>query len=468
MWAYLKKRALHKVLLLLLVDICLIALAIYCGYMIKFSLKTLHFSFDIAFKRANFFLFVSIFSHVIFLYAYGLYAVVRPNTPIRVFLSICFTIATSTGVLMLLQFFAPGYWVGRVVLIIQIPFAILLLTIWRTLFYQSSISLVQRKRLALIGSSSLIGGFLGDAAGHLGHHYHLHGACITHGSVPNPLSDYGNIEFYATVEELLKDPQVDVIAFQSQDPQLEDSDVQAILHGTCEGLEVSDLTTLYKGMTGKVPLRFIDSQWLLSYAGIQGGPGQFYLKVKRLIDLLIASTGFLLALPLMLVTALLIKMDSRGAILFRQERLGRHRRYFQCLKFRPMVEQAEKATGPVWSTPGDPRVTAIGVWLRKTRLDELPQLFNVIRGDMSLIGPRPIRAFFADQLAERIPRYELRFALRPGLTGWAQVNHPYADSEDAQLEKFEYELFYIQNASLVIDCVILITTLRTIFSRKGR
>jgi lipopolysaccharide/colanic/teichoic acid biosynthesis glycosyltransferase len=269
------------------------------------------------------------------------------------------------------------------------------------------------------------------------------------------------------VGELLEDPGAEAVAFQFMDPGLVESDARALLHRSCEGLEVSDLTTLYKSLSGRVPLPYVDERWLLSYLGIQGGPSPFYLKVKRLIDVAVAATGLLFTLPLMGIIGVAIKANTRGPVLFRQERLGQYRRPFQCLKFRTMMEQAERETGPVWSSPEDPRITRVGRWLRKLRLDELPQLLNVIRGDMSLIGPRPIRAHFADQLAQRIPLYELRFALKPGLTGWAQVNHPYADSEEAQREKFEYELFYIQNASLFLDGMILLMTVRTMFERGG-
>jgi lipopolysaccharide/colanic/teichoic acid biosynthesis glycosyltransferase len=252
------------------------------------------------------------------------------------------------------------------------------------------------------------------------------------------------------------------------DPRLSEADTQALLHRSCEGLEMSDLTTLYKGMTGKVPLPYVSERWLLSYLGIQGGPSPFYLQVKRLMDVAVGLAGMLIFLPLMLCIGVWIRLDSRGPALFRQERLGQYRRGFQCLKFRTMVERAEQQTGPVWSAPDDPRITRAGRWLRRLRLDELPQLINVVRGDMSLIGPRPIRAHFADQLARRVALYELRFALRPGLTGWAQVNHPYADSQASQTEKFEYELFYIQNASVFLDCMILMMTIRTVFTRKGQ
>jgi exopolysaccharide biosynthesis polyprenyl glycosylphosphotransferase len=270
------------------------------------------------------------------------------------------------------------------------------------------------------------------------------------------------------VSDLLGDPRLEAIAFQFPNPALSEADVHSLLHRGCQGLEVSDIVTLYKATTGKVPLSYLDHRWLLSHMGIQGGASPFYLKVKRVMDFAVGALGLALTSPLMALIALLIQLDSKGPVLFRQERLGRYRRGFQCLKFRTMVDQAEEETGPVWSSLEDPRLTSVGRWLRRLRLDELPQLINVLRGDMSLIGPRPIRAHFADQLSERIPLYELRFSLRPGLTGWAQVNQGYANTESSQVEKFEYDLFYIQNVSMLIDSMILIKTFRTLFEHKGQ
>lgn len=467
MWGYLRNRSAHKVVLLVLVDACLIAAALYCAYTLKFSLRTMRFSLDLAFQRANLFFFYAIFSHVSFLYVYGLYSVARPYTQVRLFAYVVFALVTSTAMLMVLQFFVPGYWMGRVVLAVHLPISVAAIFLWRGVFYGSPLSSVQIKRLALMGSGSMIGGFINDAGPLLCFRYRIHGVCVTDGSLPNPPTVPDGVVLYETPEELMADARVEAIAFQSPDPALTLADSQALLHRSCEGVEVSDLVTLYKGLTGKVPLRYMDQSWLLAYAGIQGGPNPFYLKVKRLLDLCLASAGLLLSLPMMAVIAVLIRLETPGPIFFRQERLGQYRRPFLCLKFRTMVQEAEEDTGPVWSSREDPRVTKVGGKLRRLRLDELPQLINVILGEMSLIGPRPIRAHFANRLAGRIALYELRFALRPGLSGWAQVNHPYADTEESQLEKFEYELFYIQNVSFFLDCVILVKTVRTMLQRKG-
>ncbi len=369
---------------------------------------------------------------------------------------------------MALQFFVPGYWIGRVVLTVQVPLCVAALYVWRTLFYKSRLSWINRKRLALIGSSQLLSEFLKKAVPALSFRYAVQGVLPTSDAGRLGCSEGKNLHVYKDVKELLEDKMVEALAFQFMDPGLTREDLRALLHKSCEGIEISDLITLYKSVTGKVPITYVDEGWLVSHLGIQGGPSPYYLKAKRLLDVSISALALVFLLPLMGLIALIIRLDSPGPVLFRQERLGRFRRPFRCLKFRTMVAEAETITGPVWSSPCDPRITRIGRWLRRLRLDELPQFINVLKGDMSLIGPRPIRAHFADQLAYEIPLYELRFALRPGLTGWAQVNHAYADSRESQIEKFEYDLFYIQNASLVLDIMILVMTLRTVFLRKGQ
>ena len=171
--------------------------------------------------------------------------------------------------------------------------------------------------------------------------------------------------------------------------------------------------------------------------------------------------------PLMILTAIAVRLDSPGPILFRQERVGRDGRAFTLLKFRSMTANAEQTTGPVWSSQDDPRITTAGRFMRKTRLDELPQLFNVLAGSMSLVGPRPERQHFIDDLGEQIPYYNQRHIVKPGLTGWAQINYPYGNTLEDALHKLQYDLFYIKNQSLLFDLSILFNTIRTVVLRQG-
>jgi exopolysaccharide biosynthesis polyprenyl glycosylphosphotransferase len=188
---------------------------------------------------------------------------------------------------------------------------------------------------------------------------------------------------------------------------------------------------------------------------------------KRVIDIVVSATGLVLSAPLALLTSIAIKLDSRGPVLYRQERVGQYERPFVLYKFRSMLADAEAETGPVWATVNDPRVTRVGKIIRTLRIDEIPQMVNVLKGEMSFVGPRPERAYFVDQLKEKIPYYSLRFSVKPGITGWAQILHEYADSEEDAIEKLQYDLYYVKNVSPIFDLQIIIETFKVILFGRG-
>jgi exopolysaccharide biosynthesis polyprenyl glycosylphosphotransferase len=186
-----------------------------------------------------------------------------------------------------------------------------------------------------------------------------------------------------------------------------------------------------------------------------------------MLDLSLSMIGFLISAPLMAITALAIKVDSIGPVLYDQERVGENGRVFTVYKFRSMRTDAEDAGQPIWARDGDDRVTRVGRVIRATRLDELPQLWNVMRGDMSFVGPRPERPFFVEQLAREIPFYVQRHAVRPGITGWAQVKYQYGSSIEDAMEKLRYDLYYIKHMSIFFDLTIVLDTVKVILFGKG-
>ena len=226
------------------------------------------------------------------------------------------------------------------------------------------------------------------------------------------------------------------------------------------GVEILDYTALHEDLAQEIPLDHIDDEWLMNAA--MNSSVIHIRKIKRVMDMAVALAGLLLLAPVSIVAALLIRMDSPGPVLFRQRRSGLESLPYTLFKFRTMRQDAEAVSGAVWADKYDSRVTRIGKFLRKWRIDEIPQLINVLRGEMSLVGPRPERPEFIDTLAEAIPFYKERLLVSPGITGWAQVKYPYAASIDASRRKLQYDLYYIKHMSLCLDCLILLRTFRTI------
>jgi sugar transferase (PEP-CTERM system associated) len=240
--------------------------------------------------------------------------------------------------------------------------------------------------------------------------------------------------------------------------------VQDLLECRLRGIAVEDWSTFYEKQTGKVLVANLRPSWLIFSDGFVKGP--LTTAVKRGVDLLLASVGLALTLPLMALVAVVIKLDSRGPVLFRQARVGQHGRVFVLNKFRSMAADAENGEA-VWATQNDPRITRVGRWLRRVRLDELPQFFNVLVGDMSFIGPRPERPQFVRMLQRQLPFYMERHSVKPGITGWAQVKHQYAASVEDSLEKLQYDLYYVKNVSPLLDMLILLSTIQVVLFARG-
>jgi exopolysaccharide biosynthesis polyprenyl glycosylphosphotransferase len=230
-------------------------------------------------------------------------------------------------------------------------------------------------------------------------------------------------------------------------------------------LEVIEGSTFYEMLTGKLLVTKINPSWLIFSEGFR--KSRIVTFIKRLEDLLISTIMLILLSPLLLLTCILIKLDSKGPILFSQDRVGQNKKEYMVYKFRSMVEDAEKDTGPVWAQTDDDRVTRVGKVIRKCRIDELPQLWNVFSGNMSMVGPRPERKYFTEDLETQIPYYSERFKVKPGVTGWAQVSYDYGSTVEDAIEKLNYDLFYIKNLSITLDLVIILRTVKTVLFVKG-
>jgi sugar transferase (PEP-CTERM system associated) len=231
------------------------------------------------------------------------------------------------------------------------------------------------------------------------------------------------------------------------------------------GIEIIEGVSFYEMLTGKFIVNQINPSWLIFSKGFQKSFARRF--VKRIMDFLLSVVMLVLLLPIIIATAILIKIDSRGPVIFSQERLGKNKKVYKIYKFRSMVADAEKQSGPIWAEDNDRRITRVGRVIRQWRVDEIPQLWNVLKGDMSFVGPRPEREFFVSKLEDIIPYFRERFSVKPGITGWAQVCYRYGSSVEDAIEKLNYDLFYIKNMSILMDLMIIMRTVKIVLFGKG-
>jgi sugar transferase (PEP-CTERM system associated) len=242
--------------------------------------------------------------------------------------------------------------------------------------------------------------------------------------------------------------------------------VARLLEMRLSGIRVEDVLSTYEVAFERISTRVLRPSQLI-FSSTELGPNPKRVALQSIYSMAAAVIATLIASPVMLCVAVLIKLTSRGPALFRQQRVGKNDRLFTLYKFRSMVKDAEAHSGAVWAKRDDPRITPVGRWLRKLRLDELPQLFNVLRGEMSIVGPRPERPEFVTELEKRIPYYRHRHCIKPGITGWAQINHKYGDTMEDTVVKLEYDLYYIKNLAPALDAVIMLRTAKVMLLSRG-
>ncbi|MFP5409356.1 MAG: TIGR03013 family XrtA/PEP-CTERM system glycosyltransferase [Gammaproteobacteria bacterium] len=241
--------------------------------------------------------------------------------------------------------------------------------------------------------------------------------------------------------------------------------VQELLDCKLRGIRITELSSFFERENGHLQIDSMNASWMILAEGFH--QGILRDTIKRLFDLVVSAAMLALTLPIMLFAALLIKLESPGPVLYRQERVGQGGRNFTILKFRSMCVDAEKDGKPRWAGQNDSRVTLTGRIIRRTRIDELPQIFNVFFGDMSFVGPRPERPYFVQDLTQKIPYYGVRHTVKPGITGWAQVRYPYGATDEDAMHKLQYDLYYVKNHSLFLDLMILFQTAQVVVWGKG-
>ena len=370
-------------------------------------------------------------------------------------------------VALALAFYAfPQLVLGRGISLIALPLALGLMVGWRVSIHWLLGHPDFGEKILIVGSGNLavevaremldrpdagyrIAGFVGTDPELLGK------------SLINPRV----IGLTSELDEVVRREGIDriIVAMGERRGQLPTAELlQLSLAGT---VNIEEGASFYERVTGRVSLNMIRPSWLIFTS--RGRQARISGIARNTVHRIVALIGALCSLPIAIVTAVLIKLDSRGPVLYKQERVGKNGGSFTVMKFRSMRTDAEKA-GPVWASLDDDRTTRVGKIIRKLRIDEIPQFWNILRGDMDFVGPRPERPHFVAQLAEEIPYYEQRHLIAPGLTGWAQIKYPYGASIEDARQKLQYDLYYIKNQSLMLDAIILFETVKIILFGRGR
>jgi len=383
----------------------------------------------------------------------------------ELFIRILQALGAASLVLALLYYWFPSLIIGRGVFLIAAAVVVTLVGGWRFAFEWTVGRVGPTERLLIVGTGAAAVTLAAEVDARqkeLG--VHIVGFVDVEGA--RPASDehpevIGGIDDIPTI---VSDARVDRVVVSLADARGR-LPMDRLLDMKLSGVRFAHLASVYEEYTGKIAVENLRPSWLIFSEGFRASRAT--LIGKRAGDIAVAVVGLIVCAPVMALVAVAVRLSSPGPSLYHQRRVGQHGRIFTVHKFRSMRQDAEAATGAVWASANDDRVTPVGRFLRKTRLDELPQFWNVLRGDMSLVGPRPERPEFVEDLTRQIPFYRQRHVVKPGLTGWAQVCYQYGASVGDALEKLQYELYYIKNMSLSLDLFILFKTVQTVVLKRG-
>jgi sugar transferase (PEP-CTERM system associated) len=409
---------------------------------------------------------------VICLHYFDLYETFTLSNRREVLIGLVQALGTVYCASVLLYYFYPPLQLGRGIFVIGLVFAAILLLVWRGLFLKLNSVSKFAERVLIFGDGPLAEILESelDSRPELG-------LRVVGRILPTP--DNNNRMMFPASEEagdLLGSSALEdlservkhiratriIVAMGDRRGKLP---VDVLLSLKCRGLKVQDGVDVYEAVTGKLPTDSIRLGWLLFTPGCHSS--RVHKAYKRAASIVVSIIGLVLTLPLLPFIILAIKLTSKGPVFYRQKRVGCDGVVFNCYKFRTMRADAEADTGATWATDDDPRITRVGKLMRMSRLDEIPQLWNVLKGDMSFVGPRPERPEFTALLSAKIPHYQLRHTVRPGITGWAQIRYRYANSLEDAREKLQYDLFYIKNMSLGLDLLVFFETIKVILFSQG-
>ena len=450
-----------RLLLILIGDILIVPFSYVAGYYLRFGTLS-----SFREKFALWFIPLIIISYLAIFHFFDLYRLKKHYFTINSFAKISLSVAVAAVFVSFLNYVIFLFPIGRGILAIANIILLFSAFVWRGLCYQLFKYLIKPMRLIIVGAGKA-GQEIAQIIEQAGDDFEVVGFIDDDKNKIEKYAPEKKIEILGTSDQLLifaekhRINQI-VVAFGKKDnPQL----TKDILSARLRGIEVIDMPNMYQALKKRIPINYVDENWFLIEKGFEHSTSILVIKVKRLIDIIVSSIILLISLPLWSIIALFIKINSRGPSFYVQKRVGKNESLFSLYKFRSMIDKAEEDEA-VWADENDKRITLVGKILRKLHLDELPQFWNVIKGEMSLVGPRPERPEFVEELNKKIPYYSLRHFMKPGITGWAQVNYPYASSLKDSQEKMEYDLYYVYHMNLLFDVRILLKTAQKILLGK--
>jgi sugar transferase (PEP-CTERM system associated) len=397
---------------------------------------------------------------VLGMYFQDLYAELRVISRILLVQQVCLSVGSALLIMAFLGFLTPELLLGRWLMILGSLGVVVALPLWRIFYWRYVIAALRSERVLLIGNSSILLEVAETVLAKPEFGYSIIGY-LSERQADFPVPCLGDVADFRSVCEEYKPTRI-VVGMDERRNRLPMQDLLDVRFG---GVRIEDAADTYEMALRRICSRKIQPSQLVFSSGL--GPRPHAIAIQSFYSWVIGVVGMVLFSPLMLVTALLVRLTSPGPILYRQRRVGINGKIFTVFKFRSMYVDAEARTGAVWAKKDDPRITPVGKWLRKLRLDELPQFWNVVKGDMVIVGPRPERPEFVEVLSNQIPYYRQRLAVKPGITGWAQINHKYGDTELDAMIKLEYDLYYIKNVAAELDFYIIFHTVKVMLLSRG-
>ncbi|MDQ6785845.1 MAG: TIGR03013 family PEP-CTERM/XrtA system glycosyltransferase [Acidobacteriota bacterium] len=403
---------------------------------------------------------------LLILYFYDLYDYTVMGNRRELMLRLVQALGIAWALLAFLFYFVPTLFIGRGVSVISVPVVLVMLLVWRILIHYLTGHPDIGEKIVIVGTGKAARDTAEAVWERRDAGYRIAGFVTENGSHPEHDSAVKILGEAVNLEEIIRNERINRIVIAVRERRGTFPTETLLKMSLAGDVCIEECTSFFERVTGQVHIEMVRPSWLI-FEG-RGRNTRLKTFTRELTHRSLALIGLIVSLPVAVLTAILIKLDSKGSVFYRQERVGKNGKPFDVLKFRSMKADAEKDGKPIWAQADDERATRVGRVIRLIRVDEIPQFWNIIKGEMSFVGPRPERPHFVSQLAEEVPFYEHRHLVAPGLTGWAQIKYPYGASVEDARRKLQYDLYYIKNQSLALDLVIVFETVKTVLFGKGR